>query len=250
MIMNKMKYIVSIAVLLFFLASCSKDVDIENTKDEACLILQLAAEDCPVTLTKATSLPKIDDFKVRVKSEEASYDKTFDSYAALQKETPLFLKSGMYTVSAYSNEYKEQVLGEPCFKADTTLRVVEGETSAIKLTCTLQQVMISFKCSDTFLSSFKHTEEYPFTLTISDSNNRTVTIPYDKLGESVYLAPGSEFIKLNLKATTVKGNYPVNFTDYIQKNDKSLLLAKDHIILNLNIKDADTKSVSLKSDIQ
>lgn len=247
--MNNMKYVISLAALLFILTSCSKDIENSNVEGAAILNLQLTAEDCPVTLTKATSLPKVDDFKVRVKNEDASYDKTFDSYATLLKETPLFLKSGSYTVTAYSNEYKTQALGEPCFKADTTLTVVESETSTVKLICTLQQVMISFKCSEAFLSSFRHTEEFPFTLTISDSNNRTMAVPYDKLGESVYLAPGSEFIKLNLKATTMKG-YPVDFTDYIRKNDESQLLAKDHIILNLNIKDADTKSVTLKSDIQ
>lgn len=243
-----MKQIIYLAALLLILAACSNDIDNNVQKDVATLNLQLTAEDCPVTMTKATAIPAISKFKIRIEGGE-SYSKTFDTYADLQKESPLFLKVGTYTVTAFSNEYKEQVLGEPCFKADTTLTLVENETSTAKLTCKLQQVMISFKCSDTFLSSFKHDDKNLFTLTVTDSNGRTMAVPYDKLGESVYFAPGAEYIKLNLKATTVKG-YPVDFTDYIQKNDKSLLQAKDHIILNLNIKATDFKSVTLKSEIQ
>lgn len=243
-----MKNLIYFAALFISFVACTNDTVIDD-KGLGTLLLQLQAEDCPVTITKATALPNVDDFKIRVKAEEGAYDKTFTSYATLKNESPLFLEAGSYTVTAYSNEYEEQVLGKPCFMASTSLTIVENQISPVDLICTLQQIMISFKCSDEFLSSFKNSEDNPFVLTVTDSNNHSMTVPYEKLNESVYFAPGAAFIKLNLRATTVKG-FPVNFTETIQKNDKSHLKAKDHITLKLEVKEADTKSVLLKSEIR
>lgn len=247
----------SAAILLAAISCTNEDMVQETGTGKA--KMQFAVSTSPVQIiTRATAIPDEEKFIIRVTDAEGE-EQLKDTLRLLQMESPLYLPAAdegtKYTIEAYSNEKTESkaVLDKPCFYASKDTLIYPDETITVDLVCALQQFQVSFEPSETFLNAFRDdtmVEEQGgdnFELTVSDANNRSVSYKFSDLNKSAYFDgnQSSAYIKIHVTGTTIKG-FPVDYTETIEPEDGSLV-AKDHLIISLDVKAAETKSFTLKA---
>ena len=260
MITNNMKHLLYTAAILLMAAACTNEEMEQATITEGKAEMQFAVStsECPIQMTRATAIPEVETFTVHITGgTDVDITKTLEE---LQNERPLYLEAGEngtdYTVEAYScdpDELEVAVLDKPCFYAEKDTTLLPDETVVVNLVCSLQQFQVSFEPSENFLSAFRDDEKVdaqggdPFSLTVTDANNRSVSYKYADLNKSAYFKADqkSAYIKIHVTGTTIKG-FPVDYTETIEPED-GMLIAKDHLIIGLDAKAAETKSFNLKA---
>ena len=257
-----MKHLLYTAAILLMAAACTNE-DMEQattTEGKAAMQFAISTSECPVQITRATAIPEVETFTVRVKQTGSEEAKVEETLAKLQSESPVFLEAAEsgtgYTVEAYScdpDELEVAVLDKPCFYAEKDTTLLPDETIVVSLVCSLQQFQVSFEPSENFLSAFRDDEAVDaqggtkFSLTVTDANNRSVSYKYADLNKSAFFKADQEsaYIKIHVTGTTIKG-FPVDYTETIEPED-GMLIAKDHLIIGLDVKVAETKSFHLKA---
>ena len=258
MIMNNMKHLLYTVAILLMAASCSnEEMEQVTGSGKAKMQFRLSTSECPVQIvTRATPVPKMGTFTIRVKNAEGIVE-VEGSLDSLEWNSPAFLPAEdagtKYSVEAFSNEPTKGkvVLDKPCFYAKKDTVIFPDETVTVKLECSLQQFQVSFVPSATFMSAFRDDKMVDaqggtkFKLTVSDANERSVEYNYTNLDESAYFDGdlSSSYIKIHVEGTTIKG-FPVDFTETIEPED-GLLTAKDHLIINLEV--AESQSLNIKA---
>ena len=255
---NNMKHLLYTAAILLMAAACTNEEmeQATTTKGKAAIQFAVSTSECPVQMTRATAIPDVKTFTVHITGgTDVDITKTLEE---LQNERPLYLEAGengtAYTVEAYScdlDDLEPAVLDKPCFYAQKDTIVLPDETVKVSLVCSLQQFQVSFEPSETFTSAFRSDEMVEaqggkeFSLVVSDENNNSVTYTLADLAKSAYFHTTSPYIKIHVTGTTIKG-FPVDYTETIEPED-GLLEAKDHLIIGLDVKAAETKSFHLKA---
>ncbi len=257
MIMNNMKHLLYTVAILLMAASCSnEEMEQVTGSGKAKMQFRLSTSECPVQIvTRATPVPNVENFVVRITDKETGELIKEDTLHILEANSPLFLpadeKGTTYTVEAYSNELEDVVLDKPCFYASEEITAIPDETVTAELECSLRQFQISFVPSAAFMSAFRNDKMVDaqggnkFKLTVSDANGRSVDYNYTNLDKSAYFDgdQSSSYIKIYVEGTTIKG-FLVNFTETITPKDGSLT-AKDHLIINLEV--AESQSLNIKA---
>lgn len=256
-IQNNMKHLIYTIAILLMAASCSnEEMEQVTGSGKAKMQFRLSTSECPVQIvTRATPVPDVENFVVRITDKETGELIKEDTLHILEANSPLFLpadeKGTTYKVEAYSNELEDVVLDKPCFYASEEITAIPDETVTAELECSLQQFQVSFVPSATFMSAFRDDKMVDaqggtkFKLTVSDANERSVEYNYTNLDESAYFDGdlSSSYIKIHVEGTTIKG-FPVDFTETIEPED-GLLTAKDHLIINLEV--AESQSLNIKA---
>lgn len=246
----------SAAILLAAISCTNEDMVQETETGKAKMQFAVSTSECPVQITRATAIPDVETFTVHITGgTDVDITRTLEE---LQNERPLYLEAGEngteYTVEAYSCDPEDleiAVLDKPCFYAQKDTTILPDETVVVSLVCSLQQFQVSFEPSETFTSAFRSDEMVDaqggkkFSLAVSDADGHSVSFTLADLTKSAYFHTESPYIKIHVTGTTIKG-FPVDYTETIEPED-GMLIAKDHLIIGLDAKAAETKSFNLKA---
>ena len=127
--------------------------------------LSAEGEYVDVTLSKAVANDDKKEFTVDINTTGGQNVKHFDRYADMP--AVLELPSGNYILKVQSPSTLPAAFDQPIYGAEKAFTVKVGETTSEKVTCTLQNVKVSLKPSESFLNEL---ESY----TISIANGSSV----------------------------------------------------------------------------
>ena len=176
----KIKYILAVSMLAFLgFASCEmKDEILDKNKiigDTGFLEMGVAVQS---NVTKSDvaepEVPAVsaEDFPVEiVQTEGGEYKKTYSTYADLQKENPIELPVGKYTVRAHTPGEIQPVMDEPYYGGQLDqLNITKDITSEANVVCKMENTKIQIIYDPEFNSTFK-----TWKITITDGSSHVLT---------------------------------------------------------------------------
>lgn len=176
----KIKYILAVSMLAFLgFASCEmKDEILDKNKiigDTGFLEMGVAVQS---NVTKSDvaepEVPAVsaEDFPVEiVQTEGGEYKKTYSTYADLQKENPIELPVGKYTVRAHTPGEIQPVMDEPYYGGQfDQLNITKDITSEANVVCKMENTKIQIIYDPEFNSTFK-----TWKITITDGSSHVLT---------------------------------------------------------------------------
>lgn len=219
-----MKYISKIAIALMAFAglvSCEMQDeikgDVKNNGETGVLELSVSVDASRNVVTKDATSSGTDsgttvsaaDFPVTITGvTDATYSKTFSSYSELQSAGAIELPVGSYKVSAHSPGELQKQMDEPYYSGEADFTITKSVTSAVEVTCTMQNMKISIAYTSMFTSKMES-----WTITITDANesdpNNLVFTGSNGTGisSSKYITVGenTSAIKVNVVGKRVDG---------------------------------------------
>lgn len=153
-------------------------------------------------------------------SEDANLKQTYKYLDIVNK--PVELSTGKYTVSAVSTDTKDAAWDQPLFAGSTDFAVVANAVSPVNLICSMTNVVVSIKCSDTF-----KTEVNDYNIKVSDAKGNFLTWTKDNIAEDGYFT--AKELTVTIEGKRSLDNSTATVTGTIQN-----IQAKDHITLNID----------------
>lgn len=192
MFMNKiienMKKIVissAAALLLFMAAGCNKENISYNKGEKADISLSLKADGEFVEvgpMSKSEETADVNEFSVAV--IDVASGRTVNSWDRFADVPEVIsLTPADYRIEAKSPGNLPVAWGQPIFEGSQQITVRQGETQNVSIVCTISNMKVSVRCTDTFLEEV----EPDFTVTVSTTDGPLV-FTQDKIaaGESGY----------------------------------------------------------------
>lgn len=199
--MKKINTLLIGAAFASALASCEMKQELQGDKEHSgeMGLLDLTVEtnsSSSTVVTKAVT-DVVEDFPVYIVAAPGDTTKRFDSFADLKEQNPIELPVGTYTVVSNSPVPYEKKMQYPYYKGEEPV-TISDVTETTTVTCTIQNVKITFVPSAAFRTTYSDWE-----ITVSDhkenSTDALITIftpensgsdadqafEYWKLGESV-----------------------------------------------------------------
>lgn len=157
------KTFINIFAAAAVLAGCN-NILLEDA-GEGHLSLDLSAsEEEYVSVTRASENEDVNEFKIEItRPSDPSYKKTFDRFGDMPQMLPL--PSGSYTIKATSPNALPAAFNQPVYGVSHDFQVKVGAVSSEKLTCTLQNVKVTFNLSDAFKTELEN-----YTITVSNGD--------------------------------------------------------------------------------
>lgn len=224
-------------VMLLFsgllLSSCSNDNEAPMFADGVGgLRLQAPSTesviDIPVITKSPVFNPDPETFPIAIyKGEELV--KQFDSFAAMKEAgTPLQLPNGDgYSVKACSYEQTEAKSDQPYFEGIETFRIEEKTVTNVKVVCTFESLGVELKISDRFAELLKNSENYSYSLTVS---NEIATHTFDSENtEPIYFRDACDYLLVKVVVKLNGQIYPER-TYRVDKNGSKPELGQYYII--------------------
>ena len=211
------------ASLLF--AGCTMRDITKGSAGAGSLTLKVASEGQYVT--KADDV--VNNFKITI-SREDGYEKVFERYADMPQV--LDLGSGDYTIVATSPRMNDAAFDQPIYTGSANFTIKTGELTPVSLTCSLTNMMVTFKLSDNFkneLSAYTVTITNAASWTADDAESRTLV--WDKAAVDANTPGYFTVAPLLIK---VDGYRAIDNSETHAQMVISQVAAKDHHILNLD----------------
>ena len=140
-----------------------------------------------------------------VQTEGGEYNKTYPTYADLQKENPLELPVGKYTVSAHTPGEIQPVMDEPYYGGQfDQLNIKKDITSEANVVCKMENTKIQIIYDPEFNSTFK-----TWKITITDGSSHILTFDETDLNPKPkywLIEDNVSEIKVSINAVTVGGD--------------------------------------------
>lgn len=209
----KIKYTLAVSMLAFLgLASCEmKDEILDKNKiigDTGFLEMGVAVQS---NVTKSDvaepEIPAVsaDDFPVEiVQTEGGEYKKTYPTYADLQKENPIELPVGKYTVRAHTPGEIQPVMDEPYYGGQfDQLNITKDITSEANVVCKMENTKIQIIYDPEFNSTFK-----TWNIKITDGSSHILTFDESDLEPKPkywLIEDNVSAIKVSIDAVTMNG---------------------------------------------
>ena len=199
--MKKINTLLIGAAFASALASCEMKQELQGDKEHSgeMGLLDLTVEtnsSSSTVVTKAVT-DVVEDFPVYIVAAPGDTTKRFDSFADLKEQNPIELPVGTYTVVSNSPVPYEKKMQYPYYKGEEPVEI-SAVTATTTVTCTIQNVKITFVPSAAFRTTYSDWE-----ITVTDhkenSTDALITIftpensgsdadqafEYWKLGENV-----------------------------------------------------------------
>lgn len=231
--MKKTIFAISAALVMF--AGCKK-TDITVPAGMGTVSFSLSNEENSGYVVKS-SAPEADvnTFKINIKSEDGSYDKTWNAFSEM--ESVLELVSGTYTVTATSPENKPVAFDQPVYGATKSFAVKVGAVSNVDLVCSIQNMMVTMEPTEDFkneLSSYEITVK-------SDDGTLIWTKDEVEAGKAGFFAVSP--LEVWVKGTRHNGEAAPQ--QYLKIDD---VAAKDHHIIKLDAKVTGDAGIGIEID--
>lgn len=188
--------------------------------------------------TKAmpSELADVDNFTITIASTLTGGSSQTYKYAEIADKA-IELPQGSYSLTANSAGNATAAWDQPIFYGTKEFSIVAGAVTPIEVKCYLTNVVVSVKCSETFLTELS---EYEIKVTGADGNFLT----WDKtnISNDGYFTPSD--LEIRIDGVRSLDNSQASLSGKI-KNVK----AKDHIILNVDAKlTGETSKITLTVD--
>lgn len=198
-----------------------KDPNELSPDESGILDLQLSVKE-PVyngleTETRASdsakiTVPKVEDFQVKIFNEAQELQAYFESYADYEKVSEYMVKAGTYYVEVSTGENYEVTTDYPYYEAIDTCQVNVREVATVNAVCQLQSAIVYLIPSDEFLEACL--DDYSITIT---NGSGIISIGKDD-PKIVYVRPGME-ATVTIRATEKETQTPVIRTFVLADNE-------------------------------
>lgn len=198
-----------------------KDPNELSPDESGILDLQLSVKE-PVyngleTETRASdsakiTVPKVEDFQVKIFNEAQELQDYFESYADYEKVSEYMVKAGTYYVEVSTGENYEVTTDYPYYEAKDTCLVNVQEVATVNVVCQLQSAIVYLIPSDEFLEACL--DDYSITIT---NGSGIISIGKDD-PKIVYVRPGME-ATVTIRATEKETQTPVTRTFVLADNE-------------------------------
>lgn len=215
----KIKYTLAVSMLAFLcLASCEmKDEILDKNKitgDTGFLEMGVSVQSGTTksggvedggTGTDPNAPKDANNFPVEiVQTEGGEYKKTYPTYADLQKENPIELPVGKYTVRAHTPGEIQPVMDEPYYGGQNDqLVITKGITSAAEVSCKMENTKIQITYDTEFNSTFK-----TWNIKITDGSSHILTFDESEPNPDPkywLIEDNVSSIKVSIDAVTMNG---------------------------------------------
>lgn len=215
----KIKYTLAVSMLAFLgFASCEmKDEILDKNKitgDTGFLEMGVSVQSGTTksggvedggTGTDPNAPKDANNFPVEiVQTEGGEYKKTYPTYADLQKENPIELPVGKYTVRAHTPGEIQPVMDEPYYGGQNDqLVITKGITSAAEVSCKMENTKIQITYDAEFNSTFK-----TWNIKITDGSSHILTFDQSDLEPKPkywLIEDNVSAIKVSIDAVTMNG---------------------------------------------
>ena len=164
--MKKINTLLIGAAFASALASCEMKQELQGDKEHSgeMGLLDLTVEtnsSSSTVVTKAVT-DVVEDFPVYIVAAPGDTTKRFDSFADLKEQNPIELPVGTYTVVSNSPVPYEKKMQYPYYKGEEPVEISDV-TATTTVTCTIQNVKITFVPSAAFRTTYSDWE-----ITVSD----------------------------------------------------------------------------------
>ena len=164
--MKKINTLLIGAAFASALASCEMKQELQGDKEHSgeMGLLDLTVEtnsSSSTVVTKAVT-DVVEDFPVYIVAAPGDTTKRFDSFADLKEQNPIELPVGTYTVVSNSPVPYEKKMQYPYYKGEEPV-TISDVTETTTVTCTIQNVKITFVPSAAFRTTYSDWE-----ITVSD----------------------------------------------------------------------------------
>lgn len=196
-----MNYLSKMSVLLtafLLFIACSDDNPWVGAEGTGGIRLSLkadanVADAVPQTrATETLTAPDINRFSVKLTKSDFSVDKVYSSVDKFNAADGFGI--GLYTLAAIYGDVEDEGFDKPAFYGETTVNVIDGESSDASVTATLANTMVSIDYTDAFKTFFP---DYSAQLH-SDASANYLDVMKDDAGRPVFLKPGNVALTLNL----------------------------------------------------
>lgn len=225
-----MRYCIFLVVI--FLSSCQKDIEIKSVLGSLSLQMDTrSGTDIPVTL-KSVSTIDVDTFHIVIKDASGTpIRQNFDTFEELKKEgMPLLLPVGTYLAEASSGELPDAAFDSPCYRGAKEFVIEENTVTEINLHCTHQSIKVSLKYTDAFLNMINP----DFTVTVTNGKaDLLFTKPETRSGFFTV----SQLFTVHVKGVAKEFGTRVDFAGdlkHIVDGAVQTLKAGDHLIVTLD----------------
>ena len=135
-------------------------------------------------------VPNIMEFSIGLKSTDGSYNETWKTLEAFNKEEGFPM--GSYHISATFGDLETEGFTSPYFYGESSVSVIKGEESPVSITATLANAMLSIRYSEDFGKFFRGYSA----ISTTDGHDPLVFVQNE--GRPAYITPGEVNIKLTL----------------------------------------------------
>ncbi len=165
--------------------------------------------------------PELEDFNIRLSSEDGSYSKEWGSFADFPSNEQF--RVGTYLVEAYYGSINGEGFDKPYYYGSSRFTVSDADVSDVSVTCSLANTMVSIDYTDAFKEYFA---DYSTTL----HSEGGIHFVYGKEDtRPAYLRPGNITMSLSL---TMPGGLVATFQPAVMKN--TLARHHYHIMMDVN----------------
>lgn len=189
------------AALVMGLVGCNDDNPWMGSQGEGTLRLSLdtsvdVVDAIPVTRsTETLSAPDVSRFSVLLEKNDGSYSKEWPSLEDFAKESGF--KTGSYTITAFHGDISDEGFEKPCFSGSATVTVLEARETAVAVTASLANSMVSINYTDAFKNYFPD-----YSASVHSEGHSYVEYARDET-RPAFIAPGD--IDLIVSVTDHKG---------------------------------------------
>ena len=231
------KILISILAVSAVLAGCNNVLIEDTDTGMGQLALDLSASDEFAIVSKASGLRNedVNEFTIKMVRQSDGLVKEFDRFGDMP--AVFSLPSGNWTLTASSPETYPAAFDQPIYGTTHNFDIKVGEVSTEKLTCTLQNIKVSFDLDEAFKSELKD-----YTITVSNGDavanklfwTNVVSEVEDQYTTKDMTASG--YFTVAPLIIRVDATRKVDNSDAYHEIVLNDLKAKDHVIVKLGAK--------------
>lgn len=231
------KIFISILTASALFAGCNNVLIEDADTGMGQLALDLSASDEFAIVSKASGLRNedVNEFTIKMVRQADGLVKQFDRFGDMP--AVFSLPSGNWTLTASSPETNPAAFNQPIYGTTHNFDIRVGEVSSEKLTCTLQNIKVSFDLDEAFESELKD-----YTITVSNGEGVANKLFWTNVASEVedqyttkdMTAPG--YFAVAPIVIHVDATRKVDDSDAYHEIALNDLKAKDHVIVKLGAK--------------
>ena len=141
-----------LSVIIFYLCSCSTD-DTSVITGSGFVNLNLNINTNIINNTDVSFItPHPDEFKITMSNVDGTHSQSWTSFSQFPQDKPL--KVGTYLIEAGFGNINEEGFESPYYAGQTTIQVIENNTTEASIDCKLANTMVSIEYTEEFKNFF------------------------------------------------------------------------------------------------
>lgn len=194
-----------------------------ESRGEGSVSFELAYDGSDYVTKAAGDAVSTDDFIITIERPADGWKKVYDRYADMPQT--IDLGSGVYTLTATSPGAEPAAFDQPIYGGSKEFTVVAGQTTAVQLTCTLQNMKVTLKPTENFLAELS-----AFAVTVSNGDGTLVWRTEDLKSDDIKAG----YFTVAPLHVHVDGRRSQDGSEASYDGDITSVAARDHHIITLD----------------